>query len=189
MKKTDLASRRSFLQALLVAPLAIRGHGKINPPVPVPDFELIRYDGARTKFQAAMQGHVTAVHLMFTSCTTTCPIQAAIFRRVQESLPAMEQSGIQLLSLSIDPENDTSAILAAWLRRNHAAPAWIAAAPISRDLPDVRKFFGSANAISDHSTQVHIVDRTGNLVWRTYELPTPGEIAAILKKVADGFIL
>jgi len=96
----------------------------------------------------------------------------------------MEKSGIQLLSLSIDPEDDTPAILTAWLRHYHAGPAWIAAAPIPRDLPRLQEFFGKGNDSSDHSTQVHILDRSGSLVWRTYELPTPGEIAATLRKVA-----
>lgn len=184
MVKSDSISRRSFLQAALVAPQVIRGHGKINPPAPVPDVELLRYDGARTRFLPAVKGHATAVHLMFTSCSTTCPIQAAIFRRVQDSLPGMEKSGIQLLSLSIDPEDDTPATLTAWLRHYHAGPAWIAAAPVPRDLQRVQEFFGKGNDFSGHSTQVHILDRSGALVYRTIELPTPGEIADTLRRVA-----
>ncbi len=70
------------------------------------------------------------------------------------------------------------------LRHDHAGRAWIAASPVKRDLVDVRKFFGSGNNIADHSTQVHIVNRAGELVWRTYELPTPAEIAALLGRVA-----
>jgi protein SCO1 len=184
MIKGDLVSRRSFLQALPALPQVIRGHGKIRPPAPVPDVELLRYDGARTRLLPAMKGHATAVHLMFASCTTTCPIQAAIFRQVQDRMPGMEKSGIQLFSLSINPEVDTPAILAAWLRHYHAGPAWLAAAPVPRDLRRLKEFFGSGNDASDHSTQVNILDRSGNLVWRTFELPSPGEIAAALRTVA-----
>jgi protein SCO1/2 len=176
---------------LIAAPLAahleaqaIRGHGKINPPAPVPDVALLRSDGARMPLPAIVKGHATAVHLMFTACPTTCPIEAAIFQKVQESLPDMAARGIQLLSLSIDPEDDTPARLSAWLSHYGASPAWMAAAPAVRDLPRVQEFFGRSADSSDHSTQVHIIDRGGNLVWRTYELPTPGEIASILRKVA-----
>src|SRR5438876_11803380 len=97
MIKSDLVSRRSFLQAVLAAPQAIRGHGKINPPAPVPDVELLRYDGVRTRLLPTVKGHATAVHLMFTSCSTTCPIQAAIFRQVQDSMLGMEKTGTHLL--------------------------------------------------------------------------------------------
>jgi len=37
---------------------------------------------------ALSAGHATALQVMFTACTTTCPIQGAIFARVQRELPA-----------------------------------------------------------------------------------------------------
>jgi len=170
------------MQALLVAPI-IHGHGKIAPPVPVPDIPVVRHDGVSTMLLPMVRGHATALHLMFTSCTTTCPIQAAIFGRVQKTLPGMADQGIQLLSLSIDPQDDTPKALSAWRRRFHAGPNWIAAAPAIEDIPRVQSFFGKGEDSSDHSTQVQILDRSGRLVWRTFELPTPGEITAVLLKI------
>jgi len=181
MPNTEPPSRRSFLQALLAAPI-LHGHGKIDPPVPVPDVALVRYDGVFTTLSPMVRGHATAVQLMFTSCTTTCPIEAAIFERVQEMLPGMADRGIQLLSLSIDPRDDTPKALSAWLRRFHAGPNWIAAAPAIADLPRLRDFFEKGGD-SSHSTQVQILDRGGRLVWRTYELPVPGEIAGVLQRI------
>ncbi len=185
MKKSDLISRRSFLQAAVVAPQLIGAHGKINPSVPVPDIELLMCNGVRTRLLHLIEGRATAVHLMFTACSTTCPIEAATFRKVQESMAGMEKNGIQLLSLTMDPEDDTPATLRAWLRHYHAGPAWVAAAPAPRDLPKVQAFFGKGNDSLDHSTQVHILNRSGSLAWRTAEFPTPGEIAAILRRVAS----
>jgi protein SCO1/2 len=182
MLNSELFSRRSFMQALIAAPI-IHGHGKIAPPVPAPDIQVVRHDGVSTTLLPMLKGHATALHLMFTSCTTTCPIQAAIFERVQTMLPGMADQGIQLLSLSIDPENDTPKAMSAWRRRFHAGPNWIAAAPAIADVPRVQSFFGKGEDSSDHSTQVQILDRSGRLVWRTFELPTPGEIAAVLQKI------
>lgn len=181
MVHTDSFSRRSFLQAVLAAPI-IRGHGKITPPVPVPDVAVVRNDGVPTTLVPLVRGRATALHLMFTSCTTTCPIQAAIFERVQSLLPGMLEERILLLSLSIDPEQDTPEALSAWRRRFHAGPNWLAAAPSIADLPRVQSFFGNGSS-SDHSTQVHILDRSGKLIWRTSELPTPGEITAVLQAI------
>jgi len=180
----EQVSRRSFWQAaLLAAKPIIRGHGQIKPPVPVPDIALVRDDGASTRLLPLVKGHVTAVQLMFTACTTTCPMQAAIFERVQKILPAMEGSGIQLLSLSIDPKEDTPKALSAWRRRFHAAPTWIAAAPAIADSAKVGAFFGKSSDGADHSTQVHILDRAGRLVWRTFELPAAEEISGILRQI------
>ena len=130
-----------------------------------------------------VNGYVTAVQLMFTACTTTCPIQGVIFGRVQKLIPAMAAHRIQLLSLSIDPETDTPKALSAWRRRFHAGPDWIAAAPAGADAPRLGAFFGKGRDSADHSTQVHILDRNGQLVWRTFELPEAEEIAGILQRI------
>jgi protein SCO1/2 len=177
-----LAARIAHTQSVAVTPNS--DHGRIKPPVAVPDVPLLKYDGRKTSLAALTLGHATAVQLMFTTCTTTCPIQAAIFQHVQSMLPDMAARKIQLLSLSVNPEDDNAAALAAWRSRFHAGPAWIAAAPGSANNSDVQTFFGRANgSYADHSTQVNIVDRHGHLVWRTNELPAAQEIAAILGKL------
>ena len=120
---------------------------------------------------------------MFTTCTTTCPIQAAVFQRVQTLLPAMAADRIQLLSLSVNPDDDSAGALSAWRSRFNAGPNWIAAAPAPSDNRLIQNFFGQARNYADHSTQVNIIDRQGRLTWRTNELPTAQEIAAILTHV------
>jgi len=195
-------TRRAFLHSLAAASLAVAtrsfaqtatgptaetpsaDHGRIKPPVAVPDVRLLTYDGRKSSLRALTLGHATAVQLMFTTCTTTCPIQAAIFQHVQSMLPEMAARRIQLLSLSVNPDDDNAAALAGWRRRFHAGPEWIAAAPDAAKNSDVQTFFGRANgSFADHSTQVNIVDRGGRLVWRTNELPSAEEIASILRRV------
>jgi protein SCO1/2 len=198
-----VVSRRGFVQSLLLAapvfasPVfsasffstpapadkVIHGHGQIKPPLPVPDVKLVSNDGASTTLPRLVEGHVTAVQIMFTSCTTTCPIQAAIFGRVQAKLPDMGARGLQLLSISIDPNTDTPQALSHWLRRFHAGPAWIAAAPSATDARLLRDFFGKGGDAADHSNQVSILDRQGRLVWRTFELPAAEEIISVLQKI------
>jgi len=181
-----LSSRFTHGQSVAVTPNS--DHGRIKPPAPVPDVPLLRFDGRKTTLAALTLGHATAVQLMFTTCTTTCPIQAAIFQHVQSLLPEMAGRKIQLLSLSVNPEDDNTPALAAWRSRFHAGPQWIAAAPDFVAGPasnaDIQTFFGRASgSYADHSTQVNIVDRRGRLVWRTNELPAAEEIASILGRV------
>jgi len=177
-----LSSRFTHGQSVAVTPN--NDHGRIKPPVPVPDVPLLRFDGRKTTLAALTLGHATAVQLMFTTCTTTCPIQAAIFQHVQSLLPEMAGRKIQLLSLSVNPEDDNARALAAWRSRFHAGPQWIAAAPDAAKNSDVQTFFGRASgSYADHSTQVNIVNRRGRLVWRTNELPAAEEIASILRRV------
>ena len=159
--------------------------GRINPPRPVPDIPLRCADGASTSLGTQLQGRATALHLIFTQCTTTCPIQGAIFKRVQDLLADQTAHALQLLSLSIDPESDTPEALQQWLVRFRARPGWVAAAPRIEDLAAIRSFFGDGGrAVGNHTTQVHIIDRHGAWIWRTFDLPSADSIAAILQKMA-----
>jgi protein SCO1/2 len=185
-------SRRCFLHALaVVAVPAVPGgppptadHGRIKPPVPVPDIVLVRHDGVSTTLSALVREHATALQLMFTSCTTTCPIQGAIFAQVQKLIPDQMARGIQLVSLSVDPEHDTPETLATWLRRFRSRPGWVAASPRPQDIERLRDFAGRGRSASDnHSTQVQMLNREGQLVWRTFELPRAQEIAGILRSL------
>jgi len=160
-------------------------HGRVTPPIPPPDVAVVCHDGTRARLRALVRGRVTALHPMFTSCTATCPIQAAVLAKVQKLLPDQAARGIQLLSLSIDPQRDSPEALRAWLARFQAGPGWLAAAPAdARDLPALRAFSGPGKNTADpHTTRVLILNRQGLLVWRTFDLPDATEIADILRKV------
>ncbi len=196
---TDLARRRLCAAAaagcaaalgLDFAPLAraalvAADHGRVDPPLPIPDVPVRRAgDGASAGLAALLRGRATALHLMFTGCSSVCPIQGAIFERVQALLPDQQTRGIQLMSLSIDPLDDTPRAMRAWLERFEARDGWIAVAPAPKDLDRLLDLFGQGrNAVESHATQVNIIDRRGNLVFRTPELPSADAIAGILRKV------
>lgn len=187
-------SRRTLVAgglSLLVAPSLARGadgavdHGRVKPPLPPPDIEVVSHDGSKSRLPALLRGRATALHPMFTACQATCPIQGAIFARVQKLLPDQTTRGIQLVSLSVDPVRDTPAALRKWLQGFHSRRGWIAAAPSAQaDGATVRNFTGGGrNAADNHSTQVLIFNRDGLLVWRTFDFPEAEEIATILRKV------
>jgi protein SCO1/2 len=167
-----------------LALVATADHGRMVPPVPIPDFTVRRANGREASLAALLKGRVTALHLMFTGCTTVCPIQGVIFERLQSLLPDGNARGIQLLSLSIDPLADTPSAMQAWLKRFDAHDDWIAVAPQPQDLDRVLDLFGQGrNAVENHVTQVNIINRRGELIFRTEQLPSADAIAALLKKV------
>lgn len=177
MAAMSLMPRRALAQT------TARDHGAIKPPLPAPEMTVVRHDGVSTTLARLLDGHVTAVQLMFASCTTTCPIQGAIFARVQTLLPGQVERGIQLLSLSVDPQHDTPLVLKRWLHRFKGRAGWVAAAPPIGDVERLRDFAGRGPSPSDnHSTQIQIFNRQGLLVWRTGPLPDAEEIASLLRK-------
>ena len=103
--------------------------GPVMPAVAAPALPLRRHDGAAPMLAAQLQGSLTAVQLMFTGCSTVCPIQGALFATLQAALLSERYTAVRLLSLSIDPLADDPVALSAWLRRFGARPTWSAAAP------------------------------------------------------------
>ena len=192
MKAGGRPSRRAVLRSIAAGAVPLlwgaralsQDHGRVRPPVTAPDLPVVRNDGAHTTLGALLGHHATALQVMFTACSTTCPIQGAIFERVQKLIPDQIARGVQLVSLSVDPEHDTAAALGRWLRRFHARPGWIAVAPRAQDVEQVRTFAGRGRSLSDnHSTQVQLLNREGLVVWRTGELPEAEEIAGLLRRI------
>jgi protein SCO1/2 len=158
--------------------------GPVLPAVSAPALPLRRHDGATPMLAAQLRGAPTAVQLMFTGCSTVCPIQGALFSTLQAALLSERYTAVRLLSLSIDPLADDPVALSAWLRRFGARPTWSAAAPAPKALESMLSLFtGGAAAGDRHTGQVYLFDRHARLVWRTSELPPTEEVMAGLRQM------
>lgn len=190
--------RRRLLAAMAawgLAPIAARaapsdeppphpGMGPLRPPLPLADLGLVDESGQPFKLRARLLGRVTALQLMFTGCSATCPIQGALFAAVA---PRVDASAAQLLSVSIDPLGDSPAALKAWMARFGPHPAWHAAVPRVEDVPGLLDLLrGRARGADRHTAQVYLVDRQGRLAWRTEEMPPAAQIAELLGRMARG---
>jgi protein SCO1 len=160
----------------------ISDHGRIIPPRAVPAIPLLCSNGSTQTLTGLTRGKTTAVQLMFAHCTTTCPIQAAIFQQVQTLLPNSARHPAQLLSISIDPQNDTVQTLREWLHQFQAGNEWVAALPQVKDLAAIQALFGNGQkSLENHTTQVQVLNERSELVWRSIELPSAESVAAVLR--------
>ena len=187
------ATRRGCLRALFGAGLVAcgidaRAHGRagpVDPPQPAPALRLLAgSDGAVTELPRLLRSKVTALQLMFTGCSATCPIQGAMFADVQRQL-ATAAPQLQLLSISIDPLADTPQALRTWMKRFGAQAArWSAAVVVPDDLDRLFDFLrGRASGADRHTPQVYLFDRHARLVYRTLDLPDPTAVAGLLRDV------
>jgi len=195
MRRGDCsAPRRRLLKAVLggallsALPRPVLSHadfGPVAPAIAVPSLTCMLSDGRTAALVELLTGRTTALQLMFTGCSAVCPMQGALFARLQGMLTEQLARNIQLLSLSVDPLNDDPKALSAWLKRFNARPGWIAASPAPGAVGKVTALFRrGVNAADDHSTQVYLINRGARLVWRTSDLPAPREIADLLLQFA-----
>jgi len=115
--------RRPRLAALLLVLAA--GCAREELPVlgTLPAFTLVDQQG-KPFGSDALRGTVWVADFVFTRCPDVCPALTARMRSLQDRLPAGED-GVRLVSISVDPEHDTPAKLAAYAQRFGAGRGWV----------------------------------------------------------------
>lgn len=100
------------------------GYQRSIEDVAVPDLTLVRMDGRRVSLREELTSDTPVLmNFIFTTCTTICPVMSATFSRVQAGL-GEEGAGVRMVSISIDPEQDTPARLRDYAQRHEAGPDW-----------------------------------------------------------------
>lgn len=156
--------------------------GPVTPPQPTPRWRLVDERERTLDLASRLRGKVTALQLMFTGCSATCPIQGALFAAVA---PGLTSPDAQLLSVSIDPLSDDPKALRRWLDRFGRHPAWQAARPEVRDVDALLDFLrGRASGVDRHTAQVFLFDRQARLLYRTPDMPSPAQVNTMLTQLA-----
>ena len=90
----------------------------------VPDVTLVNQNGARVKLKNLINSEKpVVVDFIYGTCTTICPVLSAGYANLQRKL-GQNSTNVQLISISIDPENDTPKVMKEYLKRYQAKPGW-----------------------------------------------------------------
>jgi len=156
--------------------------GWLEPKLAAPPFRIISADGRRVTLAGAISGKVTAVQLMFTGCSSTCPIQGAFFAVVANRLHSADA---QLLSVSIDALGDTPVTMLTWQAKFGKTASWLSAVADVADVDRLADFMkGKSGKSGTHTAQVFVFDRQARLCYRTGDLPSVGELEAVIARVS-----
>jgi protein SCO1/2 len=91
----------------------------------LPEVALVREDGTPVQFPQDIDqdGRPVVLNFIYTTCTAICPMLSQTFAAFQSKLG--DRAGqVHMVSVSIDPEQDTPERLAEYARRYHAGPQW-----------------------------------------------------------------
>lgn len=90
----------------------------------IPDVSLVRDDGKSVSLPAELNdGRPVVLSFIYTTCTTICPVTSQTLSQLQQKLGA-DRDRVHIVSISIDPEQDTPARLAAYAKKFNAGPEW-----------------------------------------------------------------
>lgn len=77
---------------------------------PAPDFSLTNQDGQPVSL-SDLRGSFVLLDFIYTSCPDVCPLMTANFRRVQDEMGDRLGKGVYFVSITLDPDYDTPAVL------------------------------------------------------------------------------
>lgn len=90
----------------------------------VPNVVLVDQEGRKVALKAYIETRKPVmVQFVYATCTTICPILSASFVSVQNRMGA-GASKVHMVSITIDPENDTPKIMKEYLKKYRGRPGW-----------------------------------------------------------------
>lgn len=108
----------------------------------VPDVKLQDENGRPVFLRELMDGRSPIMlNFIFTTCTTICPVMTSTFRQVQEKMGKSSRD-VRMVSISIDPENDSPAKLKEYAAEYKAGGQWTFLTGSLKDSILVQKAFG-----------------------------------------------
>lgn len=131
-----------FIGASVVAAQATqKTYQRTTERYSLPDVTLVNQDGKRVNLKSLLQSDKTVVvDFIFGTCTTICPVLSAGYVNLQNKL-GTESNKVSLISISIDPENDTPKVMKEYLKRYRAKPGWDFLTGSRKDIDTVMRAF------------------------------------------------
>ncbi len=170
---------------------ALTGSDLVDPGEPVPGTALIDQN-ASPRPLSSLRGHRVALTFIYTRCPVPdfCPLMDQHFQQLQAAIKKTPQlADVRLVSVTLDPEFDTPAVLKQHAQALKADPAiWYFVTADRNELATFARSFGvttepaTPTSLLVHNLRTAVIDPDGRLV-KAYSgnMWTPAELIADLK--------
>ncbi len=151
------------------------------------DVELVDQDGRPHRLYSDLLAHRTVVvDVFFSECTGSCPVVGAALARLQGELGERMGRDVYLLSISVDPKNDTPARLKEYAARFKAGPGWffLTGKPENVELA-LRKLGQYVEKRDAHSNILLVGNEKTGLWKKLFGLLKPEDLLASVTGVID----
>jgi protein SCO1/2 len=151
------------------------------------NLKLVDQHGRRVDlYDDLIHGRIVVMNSFFASCTASCPIMARTFLLMQNRLGERLGKDVILISITVDPENDTPAKLEEYARRIGAKPGWYFLTGTKEQVDAALRKIGQHTDVREAHMNVIIAgnDRTG--LWKKALAIAPSEeVWKVVASVVD----
>ncbi len=143
------------------------------------DTRVVDQNGDSYRFYSdLLKGKVVVVSLFFTGCDSSCPLANQALADLQDSLGDRFGRDIVFLSISVDPEMDTPAILKDYAGKYGAEPGWHFLTGRAEDIRRITRRLGmKGDDIRAHLTYL-MIGNVDQAKWRKLLPSVPSNLLA-----------
>jgi cytochrome oxidase Cu insertion factor (SCO1/SenC/PrrC family) len=144
-----------------------------------PNLTLVTQDNKPVRFyEDLLKGKTVLINFLFTTCKGVCPPMTANLARVQKHLGERVGRDIVMISLSVDPTNDTPAVLKKFADNFKAQPGWYFLTGEKKNVDWVLYKLGGYVEDKQQHTGVLIIGNEATGEWmKVMAMSNPEEIA------------
>jgi protein SCO1 len=177
----------TFLPGIFVATGSEAGEGRYErsiQSVAIPDVVLVNHRGEKVRIKSLLEtDEPVIVDFIYATCTTICPILSAGFANLQRKF-GQEIEKVNLVSISIDPENDTPKAMGEYMERYQAKPGWDFLSGSRKDVDRVMKAFDAYFRDKMDHQPLNFIRSPGDGKWlRLYGLMSSSDLINELQKM------
>jgi len=199
------STRRQFLTLggagalLMQAPAGFAVEAKANTPAwpggndyqrsvrsyTIPDVELIDSDARPVRLRELLSSdEPVMLNFIFTTCSTICPVMVRVFSDVPSRLGAASKD-LRMISISIDPENDTPARLRTYAKSFGEGLRWRFLTGRVQDIKSVQMAFDSYRGDKMAHEPLTLIRQGRGKTWlRIDGFANPDELASEYRRIA-----
>lgn len=99
------------------------GYARTAARYAIPEVDMLDVQGQPVPLRETLDDRPVILNFIYTTCGAVCPVMTNTFKQVQDALDG-EKNGLRMVSISIDPEQDTPRALKAYADKYQAGPQW-----------------------------------------------------------------
>lgn len=153
-----------------------------------PNHILITQDDKPVRFyDDLLKGKVVLINFMFAQCKGVCSPMTANLAKVQSYLGEHIGRDVLMLSFTVDPANDTPAVLKDYAAKHKAKPGWYFLSGKKENVDWILyKLGGYTEERTDHSSVLILGNEATGQWMKISAMTNPSEIAAAVIKLTSG---
>jgi protein SCO1/2 len=151
----------------------------------IPDVMLVDADAKPVRLRELLAGDdPVMMNFIFTTCSTICPVMVKVFADVPARLGAAAKE-VRMISISIDPENDTPAQLKSYASTFGKDQRWQFLTGRVEDINNVQRAFGIYSGDKMSHEPLTLMRQARGKSWlRIDGFATPDDLVREYRKIA-----